>query len=177
LENPYSNIQKKPFTNNAIVLALMVLLLGINAFTIVENNHIAPLHGQVVKSIAVLPFCNLSNDSEQIYFADGIQEDILTLLSKNSQLDVRSRTSTLLYRNKEDKNMEEIGMELSVAHVLAGSVRRIGNIVRVSVQLIEVDTDSHIWSEVYDRELTDILAIQQELAASISNVISVRLTK
>ena len=174
-ENPYSNRQKKPFTNNAVVLALMVLLLVINAFTIVENKDIALPQDPVERSIAVLPFYNLSNDSEQMYFADCIQEDILTQLSKNSQLDVRSRTSTLQYRNQVDKDMEEIGRELGVDHVLEGSVRRVGNTVRVTAQLINVETDSHIWSEVYDRELTNALDIQQEIAAAIAYVIARRL--
>jgi TolB-like protein len=174
-ENPYSSTQKKPFTNNAIVLALMILLLVINAFTVVENKVSVPPKDPVERSIAVLPFYNLSYDSEQMYFADCIQEDILTQLSKNSQLDVRSRTSTLPYRNKEDKSMEAIGRELKVAHVLEGSVRCIDNKVRVTVQLIDVKTDSHIWSEVYDRELTNILDIQQEIAIAIAYVIACRL--
>ncbi len=174
-ENPYSSTQKKPFTNNAVVLALMILLLVINAFTVVENKVSVPPKDPVERSIAVLPFYNLSYDSEQMYFADCIQEDILTQLSKNSQLDVRSRTSTLPYRNKEDKSMEAIGRELKVAHVLEGSVRCIDNKVRVTVQLIDVKTDSHIWSEVYDRELINILDIQQEIAIAIAYVIACRL--
>lgn len=174
-ENPYSNTQKKPLTSNAMVLALMLILLIINAFTIVENKVSVSPKDSAERSIAVLPFYNLSYDFEQMHFADCMQEDILTQLSKNSQLDIRSRTSTLPYRNKEDKSMEAIGRELEVAHVLEGSVRCIGNKVRVTVQLINVETDSHIWSEVYDRELTNTLDIQQEIAVAIAYVIACRL--
>ncbi len=175
-ENPYSNMQKKPFTNNAIVLTLMIILLGINAFTIVDNENMAPEgKDSIQRSIAVLPFYNMSGDPEQMYFVDGIQEDILTQLSKNPKLDVKSRTSTLQYRNMEHKNMGEIGMELGVAHILEGSIRRVGNKVRVTAQLIDIQSDSHIWSEAYDRELTDILTVQRELASSIATVLEARL--
>ena len=175
-ENPYSDRQKKPLTSNAIVLALMIILLGINAFTVVDNENIEPRQDPVKRSIAVLPFFNLGEDADQRYFGDCIQEDILTQLSKNPKLDVRSRTSTLRYRNEEDKSMEEIGLELGVAHVLEGSFRKDGNKVRVTAQLIDVQSDSHIWSEVYDRDLNDILAVQQELASSITSMIEARFT-
>ena len=174
-KDPYLNTQRKSLTSNAIVLALMLILLVINAFTIVENKDIAPLQDSIKRSVAVLPFCNLSTDPEQTIFGDCIQEDILTQLSKNPILDVKSRTSTLQYRNQETKNMVEIGRELGVNHVLEGSIRRAGNTVRVTAQLIDVQSDSHIWSEVYDRELTNALDIQQEIAAAIAYVIASRL--
>ena len=129
------------------------------------------------RSIAVLPFDNLGNDPDQLCFVDGIQEDILTQLSKNPELKVKSRTSTLKYRDMANKTMVKIGKELGAAHMLEGSVRSVGRTVRVTAQLIEVQSDNHIWSEVYDRELTDTLATQLELAFSIARGIGDLLTK
>src|SRR5438874_10511346 len=116
------------------------------------------------KSIAVLPFENLSGDPDNAYFADGIQDDILTNLSKIGDLKVISRTSVMSYRGSGTRNARDIGKALGVATLLEGSVRRIGNRVRVNVQLINADNDEHIWAEDYDRELTDVFAIQTDLA-------------
>ncbi|HEY7000123.1 MAG TPA: hypothetical protein VH330_00150, partial [Candidatus Udaeobacter sp.] len=107
------------------------------------------------KSIAVLPFENLSDDKENAYFADGIQDDVLTNLSKVGDLKVISRTSVMPYRGKTS-NVREIGKALGVGAILEGSVRRAGNRVRVNVQLINADTDEHMWAEDYDRDLTDV---------------------
>src|SRR5207237_8910584 len=109
---------------------------------------------KIDKSIAVLPFENLSAEQEKRYFADGIQDDILTNLSKIGDLKVISRTSVMPYRGKAS-NVREIGKALGVANILEGSVRRIGNRVRVNVQLINAENDEHIWAEDYDRDLTD----------------------
>src|SRR5881409_177334 len=122
---------------------------------------------KVDKSIAVLPFQNLSDEKENAYFADGIQDDILTNLSKVSELKVISRTSVMSYRGDGVRNAREIGKALGVASLLEGSVRRIGNRVRVSVQLINANNDEHIWAEDYDRDLTDVFAIQTDLAQKI----------
>jgi TolB-like protein/Tfp pilus assembly protein PilF len=127
------------------------------------------------KSIAVLPFENLSDDKENAYFADGIQDDVLTNLSKIGDLKVISRTSVMPYRGKAS-NVREIGKALGVGAILEGSVRRIGNRVRVNVQLINADTDEHIWAEDYDRDLTDVFAIQTDLAQKIASELQAKLS-
>ena len=119
------------------------------------------------KSIAVLPFENLSDDPENAYFADGIQDDILSSLSKIADLKVISRTSVRQYKTG-DRNLREIGESLGVAHILEGTVRRAGKRVRVVTQLINARTDTHIWAETFDRELTDLFALQSELAERIT---------
>ena len=118
---------------------------------------------KIDKSIAVLPFENRSAEKENAFFADGIQDDILTNLSKISDLKVISRTSVMAYRGQTPK-VREIGKTLGVSTILEGSVQRVGNRVRVNVQLIDATTDEHIWANDYDRELTDVFAIQTDLA-------------
>jgi TolB-like protein/Flp pilus assembly protein TadD len=127
------------------------------------------------KSIAVLPFQNLSDEKENAYFADGIQDDVLTNLSKVGDLKVISRTSVMPYRGKAS-NVREIGKALGVGAVLEGSVRRIGNRVRVNVQLINAETDEHMWAEDYDRDLTDVFAIQTDLAQQIVRELQAKLS-
>src|SRR4029077_12226619 len=128
------------------------------------------------KSIAVLPFQNLSDEKENAYFADGIQDDILTSLSKIGDLKVISRTSVMAYRGDAARNAREIGQALGVATLLEGSVRRAGNRVRVNVQLINANNDDHIWAENYDRDLTDIFAIQTDLAQKIATALQAKLS-
>jgi TolB-like protein/Tfp pilus assembly protein PilF len=130
---------------------------------------------KVDKSIAVLPFENLSDDKENAYFADGIQDDVLTNLSKIGDLKVISRTSVMPYRGKAS-NLREIGKALGVGTILEGSVRRIGNRVRVNVQLINAENDEHLWAEDYDRELTDVFAIQTDLAQKIASELRAKLS-
>src|SRR5881275_837169 len=130
---------------------------------------------KIDKSIAVLPFENLSDEKENAYFADGMQDDILTNLSKIGDLKVISRTSVMPYRGKAS-NLREIGKALGVATILEGSVRRIGNRVRVNVQLINAENDEHIWAEDYDRDLTDVFAIQTDLAKKISGELQAKLS-
>ena len=130
---------------------------------------------KVDKSIAVLPFESLSDDKENAYFADGIQDDVLTNLSKIGDLKVISRTSVMPYRGKAS-NVREIGKALGVGAILEGSVRRIGNRVRVNVQLINAENDEHIWAEDYDRELTDVFAIQTDLAQKIATELRAQLS-
>jgi TolB-like protein/class 3 adenylate cyclase/Tfp pilus assembly protein PilF len=127
------------------------------------------------KSIAVLPFENLSSDKENAYFAEGIQDEILTRLSKIAALKVISRTSTQKYKSAPDK-LREVGQQLGVAHILEGSVQKIGDAVRVNVQLIKAATDSHIWAETFDRKLTDIFAIESEVAKGIAEALQAKLT-
>ena len=123
--------------------------------------------GAPEKSIAVLPFENLSDDQENEYFADGIQDDVLANLAKISDLKVISRTSVRQYRTGT-RNLREIGQELGVAHILEGTVRRAGNRMRVNVQLINAGTDAHVWADTFDRELNDLFALQSELAERIT---------
>ena len=131
---------------------------------------------KIDKSIAVLPFQNLSNEKENAYFADGIQDDILTNLSKIGDLKVISRMSVMSYRGNGVRNAREIGKALGVATLLEGSVRRAGNRVRVSVQLINAHNDAHIWAEDYDRDLTDVFAIQTDLAQKIASSLQAKLS-
>jgi TolB-like protein/class 3 adenylate cyclase/cytochrome c-type biogenesis protein CcmH/NrfG len=157
---------------NALLLATsgLVLLVGTGLFLLPR----AAAH-KIDKSIAVLPFENLSDEKENAYFADGIQDDVLTNLSKIADLKVISRTSVMPYRGK-GSNVREIGKALGVATILEGSVRRIGNRVRVNVQLINTDNDQHIWAEDYDRDLTDVFAIQTDLAQKITGELQAKLS-
>jgi TolB-like protein len=127
------------------------------------------------KSIAVLPFRNLSNDSTQLYFSDGIVEAILDHLFKVGELKVISGTSTKRYRNTE-LSIKEIARELGVASILEGSVQKIGNNVRITAQLIEAKTDVHLWSETYDKDLADIFSIQTEVAQNVASELKATLT-
>ena len=131
---------------------------------------------KIDKSIAVLPFNSLSDEKENAYFADGMQDDIMTNLSKIGDLKVISRTSVMSYRGNAARSAREIGKALGVATLLEGSVRRIGNRVRVNVQLINADNDEHIWAEDYDRDLTDVFAIQTDLAQKISAILQAKLS-
>jgi serine/threonine-protein kinase len=123
--------------------------------------------GPPEKSIAVLPFENFSDDMQNVYFADGIQDDILSSLAKVADLKVISRTSVRQYRTGT-RNLREIGQELGVAYILEGTVRRAGDRVRINAQLIDARTDLHIWNDTYDREITDLFAFQSELARRIT---------
>jgi TolB-like protein/Tfp pilus assembly protein PilF len=130
---------------------------------------------KVDKSIAVLPFENLSDDQDNAYFADGIQDDVLTNLSKIGDLKVISRTSVMQYRGRPT-NVREIGKALGVSNILEGSVRRSGNKVRVNVQLIDANTDEHIWANDYDRDVTDVFVIQSDLAQKIAEALQATLS-
>lgn len=125
--------------------------------------------------VAVLPFANMSADPDNEYFSDGITEDIIANLSKIQTLKVMSRTSTAPYK-QHTKNMRQIGRELGVSHILEGSVRRAGNKVRIVAQLIDSDTDQHVWSNTWDRDLTDIFAVQTEVAECVAHCLHARLS-
>src|SRR6266550_575103 len=127
------------------------------------------------RSIAVLPFQNLSDEKENAYFADGIQDDLLTNLSKIGDLRVISRTSVMQYRGRPT-NIRDIGKALGVSNILEGSVRRSGNKVRVNVQLIDANTDEHLWAYDYDRDVIDVFAIQSELAREIAKALQAKLS-
>src|SRR5205823_4268962 len=127
------------------------------------------------KSIAVLPFENRSEDKANAYFADGIQDEILTRLSKIAELKVISRTSTQHYKSAPE-NLSEIARQLGVAHILEGSVQKSGNAVRVNVQLINSANDSHVWADTFDRKLTDIFSVESEVAKAIADQLRAKLT-
>ena len=128
----------------------------------------------VKRSIAVLPFVNMSSDPEQEYFSDGISEELLNLLAKNPDLKVISRSSAFTFKGK-DVDIPTVAAQLGVAHVLEGSVRKAGNRVRITAQLIDAETDSHLWSATYDRELDDVFAIQDEIAGEVVEQLNVTL--
>jgi TolB-like protein/Tfp pilus assembly protein PilF len=131
--------------------------------------------GSSTKSIAVLPFENRSEDKANAYFADGIQDEILTRLAKIADLKVISRTSTQRYKSSGE-NLREIAKQLDVAHVLEGSVQKLGEQVRVNVQLIKAATDGHLWAESYDRKLSDVLQVESEVAQSIATALEAKLS-
>ena len=128
------------------------------------------------KSIAVLPFENLSNEKENAYFADGVQDEILTYLAKVADLKVISRTSVLQYKSGVARNLREIAQQLGVANVVEGSVQRSGNRVRVNAQLVDARNDAHLWAQTYDRDLADVFAIQSEIAKAIAEQLQAKLS-
>jgi TolB-like protein len=128
------------------------------------------------KSIAVLPFENLSEEKANAYFTDGVQDEILTDLARIADLKVISRTSVMHYRSGIARNLREIGEQLGVAHVLEGSVQRAGNRVRVNAQLVDARTDRHLWAQTYDRDLADVFAIQSEIAKTIADQLQAKLS-
>jgi TolB-like protein/class 3 adenylate cyclase/Tfp pilus assembly protein PilF len=128
------------------------------------------------KSIAVLPFENLSAEKENAYFADGVQDEILTLLAKMADLKIISRVSVMQYKSGVARNLREIGHQLGVAHVVEGSVQRSGDRVRVNAQLIDARTDRQLWAQTYDRDLADVFAIQSEIAKAIAEQLQAKLS-
>src|SRR6266702_710935 len=128
------------------------------------------------KSIAVLPFASLSGDKNDAYFADGVQDQILTNLAKLSDLKVISHTSVRQYKTGAERNMREIGRQLGVAYIMEGSVRRVADRLRINAELIDARTDAHVWAETYDRTAADLFAIQSELAQSIVTQLKAKLS-
>jgi TolB-like protein/Flp pilus assembly protein TadD len=128
------------------------------------------------KSIAVLPFENLSDDRQNSYFTDGVQDEILADLAKIADLKVISRSSVMLYKSGHPRNLREIGQQLGVAHVLEGSVQRATNRIRVTAQLVDARSDAHLWAQTYDRDLADVFAIQSEIAQAIADQLQAKLS-
>ena len=128
------------------------------------------------KSIAVLPFENLSSDKENAFFTDGVQDEILTDLAKIADLKVISRTSVMQYKTGAQRNLREIGQQLGVAHLVEGSVQKVANRVRVNAQLINARNDAHLWAQTYDRDLADVFAIQSEIAKAIADQLQAKLS-
>jgi len=158
---------------SGIVSLAALAILGV--FLVPRFFHSGDQAAPTNKSIAVLPFDNLSSEKENAYFAEGIQDEILTRLSKIAALKVISRTSTLKYKSAPD-NLREVGRQLGVANVLEGSVQKIANAVHINVQLIRVATDEHVWAESYNRKLDDVFGVEGEVAGAIADQLNAKLT-
>src|SRR5437762_1484340 len=167
-----------------IIVAAAVLAAALLAFqftrthkpaTVELPKQTAPTAASMDKSVAVLPFENLSSDKENAFFAQGIQDEIITTLSRISGLRVISRTSTAHYQSAPE-NLSEIGRQLRVSNVLEGSVQKAGDRVHINVQLIRADTDAHLWAQSYNRELTDIFGVEAEVAKSIADSLQATLS-
>jgi TolB-like protein/class 3 adenylate cyclase/Tfp pilus assembly protein PilF len=156
----------------AALLALVILAAGVAMFSNYRTQSALAVPN---KSIAVLPFENRSRDPDNAYFADSIQDEILTRLSKIADLKVISRTSTQHYKSAPE-NLPEIARQLGVAHIVEGSVQQSGDTVRVNVQLIKAADDSHLWADTFDRKLTDILSVESEVAKAIADQLRAKLT-
>jgi TolB-like protein len=158
------------------VLAVAVVLLLTDRFVLrhgVSETTAAPIPE---KSIAVLPFENLSEEKQNEYFTDGVQDEILSDLAKIADLKVISRTSVMQYKSGIARNLRKIGEELGVAHVVEGSVQRSANKIRVIAQLIDARNDAHLWAQTYDRDLADVFAIQSEIAKAIADQLQAKLS-
>jgi len=157
---------------SALLAASLIALAAAAGWIVWKTEFV---HRPITKGVAVLPFENLSGDPNNAYFADGIQEEILTRLAKVADLKVISRASTQQYQSKP-RNLGEIAKQLAVANIIEGSVQKAPDQVRVNVQLINAQTDSHLWAETYDRKLTDILGVESEIAKEIADALKVNLT-
>ena len=133
-----------------------------------------PVAESTKTAMAVLPFVNLSKDEDQEYFSDGLTEELLNVLAKNPKLQVTSRTSAFSFKGTKT-DIKTVAEKLNVTHVLEGSVRKAGNQIRITAQLIEVSTDSHLWSQTYDRQMENIFAVQDDIAASVAGALKVTL--
>src|SRR5436309_3948457 len=169
-----------------LTVMLAVIAAGLLAFQLLRPKSATTLGASTTpatasaalpeKSIAVLPFENLSRDPDNAFFTDGVQDEILTDLAKVADLKVISRTSVMQYKTGVQRNLREIAQQLGVAHLLEGSVQRAGNKVRVNAQLIDARTDAHLWAQVYDRPIDDVFAIQSEIAKAIADQLQARLS-
>ena len=157
--------------------AVIVLLLGaiVGGTFFFSHRPMRSVSGIVEKSIAVLPFENLSEEKQNEYFADGVQDEILTDLAKIADLKVISRTSVMQYKSGVARNLHKIGEDLGVAHVVEGSVQRAANKIRVNAQLIDARNDAHLWAQTYDRDLADVFTIQSEIAKAIADQLQIKI--
>jgi len=158
------------------IIAVLLLVIAILVFQRLRPNVSPAAPSSLDKSVAVLPFENLSRDPDNAFFADGVQDEILTDLARIADLKVISRRSVMAYKSGIVRNLREIGQQLGVAHVLEGSVQRVGNRVRVNAQLVDTRTDGHLWGQTYDRDLADVFAIQSEIAKTIADQLQARLS-
>src|SRR5437762_7581539 len=170
-----------------ITVALAIIAAGLFAFQLLRSKPTATAASPTTsapsgvatipeKSIAVLPFENLSDEKQNAFFTDGVQDEILTDLAKIADLKVISRTSVMQYKSGAQRNLREIGQQLGVAHLLEGSVQRAANRVRVNAQLIDARSDAHLWAQTYDRDLADVFAIQSEIAKAIADQLQAKLS-
>ena len=171
----YSKVSEIKRPKRGVLVTLVAAALLAAAAVAYFFFFVAPAALANEKSIAVLPFENLSEDKSNAYFADGIQDEILTRLSKIADLKVISRTSTEKYKSKPD-NLRDIAKQLGVSNILEGSVQKATDQVRVSVQLINATTDGHLWAEIYDRKLTDIFKVETDIAKTIAETLQAKLT-
>src|SRR5215471_13844502 len=160
-----------------VAIAILIAVIGPTMMRSRESAKSEPAQALTVaaKSIAVLPFENLSRDPDNAYFVEGIQDEILTRLSKIADLKVISRTSTQKFKSAPD-NLRDVGKQLGVANLVEGSVQKIANAVHVNVQLIRVATDEHIWAESYNRKLDDIFGVEGEVASAIADQLNAKLS-
>src|SRR6516225_1500270 len=158
------------------VVALLVVAAIVAAFFFALRRPARSSRRVAEKSIAVLPFENLSEEKQNEYFADGVQDEILTDLAKIDDLKVISRGSVMHYKSGVARNLREIGQQLGVAYLLEGSVQRAANKIRVNAQLIDARTDAHLWAQTYDRDLADVFAIQSEIATAIADQLQAKLS-
>ena len=174
---PGKSRNKKALLIGGVVAAGVLALAGV--YFGVSNQHPKTVsHAPTIpeKSIAVLPFENRTEEKANAYFADGVQDEILTDLAKIADLKVISRTSVMQYRNTTVRNLREIAQQLGVSHILEGSVQRVANHVRVNAQLIDARNDAHLWGQTYDRDLADVFAIQSEIAKMIADQLQAKLS-
>src|SRR5207253_4398083 len=160
----------------AAMLLVFAVPLGVMIWKTESERSSASNAAPSEKSIAVLPFSNLSKEQENAFFADGVQDEIVTDLARIADLKVISRTSVMSYKSGMPRNVREIGQQLDVAHVVEGSVQRSGNRVRVNAQLVDARTDRHLWGQTYDRDLADVFAIQSEIAKTIAEQLQAKLS-
>src|SRR5436305_13266718 len=169
--NPEARSRRRKVALAAAAATLAVAVIALGTWLYQRTRAFTPME----RSIAVLPFENLSSEKENAYFVEGIQDEILTRLSKIADLKVISRTSTQHYKSAPE-NLREIAKQLGVAHVLEGSVQKSADAVRVNVQLIRAANDSHLWSDTFDRNLTDIFSVESEVAKAIADQLRAKLT-
>jgi len=181
MPSPVVKPKRMPWHEVVVVAVLLALLIGTGLFffrqrapSSAPTSRAAPPVPE--KSIAVLPFENLSEEKANAFFADGVQDEILTALSRIADLKVISRTSVMHYKSGVARNLREIGQQLGVANVVEGSVQRSGNRVRVNAQLVDARTDRHLWGQTYDRDLADVFAIQSEIAKTIADQLQAKLS-
>jgi serine/threonine protein kinase/Tfp pilus assembly protein PilF len=169
--NPEARSRRRQLALAGAALTLAIAAVAVGTWLYQRTRAFTPMQ----RSIAVLPFENLSSEKENAYFAEGIQDEILTRLSKIADLKVISRTSTQRYKSAPE-NLREIAKQLGVAHILEGSVQKSADAVRVNVQLIKAANDSHLWSDTFDRKVTDIFSVESEVAKAIADQLRAKLT-
>ena len=184
MPSPVVKPKRMPWHEGVVVAVLLALLIGASVFFFrqrtTRQTSSAPTQSAAPaiaeKSIAVLPFENLSEEKANAFFTEGVQDQILTNLAQIADLKVISRTSVMNYKSGAPRNLREIGQQLGVAHVVEGSVQRAANKVRVTAQLLDARNDTHLWAQTYDRDLADVFAIQSEIAKAIADQLQAKLS-